>query len=109
MRNPWAVQGFLDAAVAGPDDIGGHGADKGIKRLCADRIHHAFSNLLRIETCGGEPFGQRSFVIGADLWTAHMVRSIAGAAGDVRGDRTRAKHRDVDIGAFQFDLQSLGQ
>src|SRR5437868_6724674 len=56
MRDPWAVQGLLDAAVAVPDDIGGNGADKGIERLRADRVHHALAHLLRIETRRGEPF-----------------------------------------------------
>src|SRR5690349_11989108 len=38
MGDPWAVQGLLDAAVAGLDHIGGDGADKSIKRLGADRV-----------------------------------------------------------------------
>src|SRR5580704_14217568 len=38
MGNPRAVEGVLDPAVTGPDDIGGNGADKGIECLCADRV-----------------------------------------------------------------------
>ena len=90
MANPRAVQGLLDATVAGLDDIGGHGADKSVERLRTDRVHHPLSHLLRIKTRGGEAFGQHRFVIGADLWPAHVVGAIAGAASDIRVDRTWA-------------------
>src|SRR5580765_5273205 len=109
MGNPWAVQGILDAAVAGLDDIGGNRSDKGVERLRADRVHHALAHLLRIETRRGEALGQYRFVVGADLRPAHVVGAVAGAARDIRVDRPRAQHRDTDIGAFQFVLQGFGQ
>ena len=51
---------FFDAAVTGLDDVSGNGADKGIKRLCTDRVHDAFAHSPRIKTCGGEAFGEDS-------------------------------------------------
>ena len=90
MANPRAVQGLLDATVAGLDDIRGDCADKSVERLRTDRVHHPFSDLLRIKTRGGEAFGQHGFVIGADLWSADVIRAIARAASDIRVDRTWA-------------------
>jgi hypothetical protein len=46
---------------------------KVIKRLRTDRVHYAFADLLRIETCGGEALGQHRFLIGTDLRAAHVV------------------------------------
>jgi hypothetical protein len=37
MGNPWAVHGVRNVMVAGLDDIGRHGADKGAERLRTDR------------------------------------------------------------------------
>src|SRR6516162_2721809 len=88
-NNPRAFQSVLDAAMPGPDDIGGNGADKGIKCLRTDRVHYAFADFLRIETCGGEALGQHRFLIGTDLRAAHVVRAVTGAARDIRVDRTR--------------------
>src|ERR1700730_13295327 len=39
MGDPRSVEGLLDAAVAGLDDFGGNGADKGIEGLGADRVY----------------------------------------------------------------------
>jgi hypothetical protein len=50
MGHPRAVQGILDAPVAGLDDIDGDGADKGIEFLCLDRVDDALADLSRIET-----------------------------------------------------------
>ena len=108
MRDPRAVEGVLDAAVADLDDIGGNGADKGIERIRADCIHHAFADYFGIETRGGEACGQCRFLVGADLRPAHVVGTVSGAARDIRVDRTWAQHRDADIGAFQFVLQCFG-
>src|SRR6516164_7408837 len=89
MGHPRAVQGILDLPVAGLDDIGGDGADKGIECLCLDRVHHAFADLSRIETSGGQALGQYRFVSGADLRPAQVIGAITGAARDIRIDRTR--------------------
>ena len=88
--NPRAVQGLLDATVAGLDDIGRHGTDKGVECLRADRIHHALSDLLRIKTRGGEAFRQHGFVIGTDCGPPMLVRAIARATSYIRVDRTWA-------------------
>ena len=90
MGHPRAVQGVLDAAVAGPDDIGGDGADKGIECLSLDRVHHALADLPRIETSGGQALGQYRFVSRPDLRPAHVVGAVTGAARDIRIDWTRA-------------------
>src|SRR5262245_52789214 len=75
MRDPRAVQRLFNAAVAGPDHVRRHGADKRIERLRADRIDHTLPDLLWIEARGGEAFGQHRLVIRSDLRPTHMVRS----------------------------------
>src|SRR5215468_11216255 len=84
MRHPRTVQRCLDAAVTGPDDIGGNGANKGIKCLCVDGVDNPRADLLRIKPRRCETLGQYSLVARADLRAAHMVRPVARAAGDVR-------------------------
>jgi|SRR6516162_619592 len=93
MGHPRAVQGILDAPVAGLDDIGGDGADKGIEFLCLDRVDDALADLSRIETSGGQTLRQHRFVSRPDLRAAHVVGAITGAARDIRIDRTGADHR----------------
>ena len=88
MGNPRAVQRVLDAAMAGLDDFGGNGADKGIKGLGADRVDDAFADFSRIETSGGQALRQYRFVSGSDLRPAHVVGAITSAARDIRIDRT---------------------
>ena len=44
MGDPRTVERVLDASVTRPDDIGGHGADKRIEGLGADRVHHALAD-----------------------------------------------------------------
>ena len=105
MGHPWTVQRIFDATVPGFDDIGGNRADKGVERLCLDRIHYAFADLPRIETSGSQALGQYRFISGPDLRPAHVVGAVTGAARDIRIDRTGAQHRDTDIGAFEFVLQ----
>ena len=56
MSDPFCVQRFLDAAVAGLDHIGGHGADEGVERLGLDRIDHAVADFSWIQAVGGEAF-----------------------------------------------------
>ena len=90
MSNPRAVQGLLYATVAGLNDIGGNGADKGVERLRADRVHHTLAYLRRIKTRRGEAFSQHRFVMRAYLRPAHVIRAVPGAARDIRVDRTRA-------------------
>src|SRR5215472_2852224 len=108
MRDPRAVQRRLAAAVASPDDIGRNRADKGVERLRADRVEDALADPLRIDARRGEALRQCR-LLGADLPAAHMIRAVAGAAGDVCADRARAQYRDPDIAAFQFLLQRLGE
>src|SRR5215467_1714091 len=50
MGNPRTVEGFLDAAVSGLDDLAGNGADKRIECLCADGVQHAFADFLRVKS-----------------------------------------------------------
>jgi len=105
MGNPRAVQGVLDATVPGLDDIGGDGADKRLECLCLDRVHHAFADFSRIETSGGQTLGQYRLVSGPDLRPAQVVGPVTSTARNIRIDRTRAQHRDADIGALEFVLQ----
>jgi hypothetical protein len=71
--DPRATQRILDPPVAGFDHVGGNGADKGIERLCADRVGDALADPLRIKTRRGEALGQDCLVIRADLRSAHMI------------------------------------
>ena len=80
MGHPRAIQGILDAPVAGLDDIGGDGADKGIECLSLDRVHHALADLSWIETSGCQALGQYRFVSRPDLRPAHVVGAITAAA-----------------------------
>src|ERR1700756_2463670 len=104
MGDPWTGQRLFDASMAGLDDIDGNGANKGVERLRADRVDDAFAHSLRVETSRGEAFGQSRFFVASDLWPAQVVRAVAGAARDVRVDRTRAQYGDADIGPLQFVL-----
>jgi hypothetical protein len=81
MGDPRAVEGILDEPVAGLDDIGGDGADKGIECLCLDRVHHASANLSWIETSGGQTLGQHRFVSRPDLRAAHVVGRLRAPRG----------------------------
>src|SRR3984893_16113576 len=89
MGDPRAVEGILDATVAGLDDFGGTGADKGVEGLGSDCVDDAFADPFRIETRRGEAFGQYRFFIGADLGPARVVRAVAGHACDIPGDGMR--------------------
>src|ERR1700730_3528651 len=53
MGDPRAVEGVLDAAVAGLDDFGGNGADKGVARLGAECVDASFPDPLRRYTRRG--------------------------------------------------------
>ena len=83
MGNPGAVQGFLDPTVSSLDDLGGNGADKGIKRVRTNGVYHAFADFLRVKTSRRKALSQNRFVIGPDLRPAHILRAVASAARDV--------------------------
>src|ERR1700730_14665644 len=58
MGDPRAVEGVLDASVAGREDFGGDGADRGVECLGSGYGADAFADPLRIETRRGEALGQ---------------------------------------------------
>jgi hypothetical protein len=76
MRDLFAVKRLFDAAVARPDHIGGHGADKGIERFGADRVHHPLADNLRIEPRGGEALGQHRFIGRSVLRISSIANSV---------------------------------
>ena len=63
MGNPRAVERFLDATVSGLDDLGGNSTDKPIECLCANGVHHAFADFLRVKTSSREALSQNCFLI----------------------------------------------
>src|SRR3979409_1012394 len=95
MRHPRAVQGILDAAVAGPDDIGRNGTDESVEGLGADRVDDTLAHPLRVETDRGEALGQSDLALSLQRpWKlhgglfAHRLRPLVGTASVLEaGDR----------------------